>query len=102
MIKTVKRERRNILSTLFLIIAGISLFFIGFIIFIFSLPWVLIIIGIFPAIGGLFFMVCGIALIAISPYKPIECVCGKKLNPIGTIKCRTCGQIYKTKDGKKS
>jgi len=79
----VKREKRSISATIFLLLFGFCLIIIGAVVFIFSIPLMLMIIGFFSGAGAVIILCLGAYLMAISVYKN------------NNARCPNCGEINK-------
>lgn len=102
MTKKFTKKRRNIVETMIMIFVGVMMILPGFAIFLISIPFLLIIVGIFPLIGGGAIMFAGFIMIKNSFYKSVNCTkCQRSINPglADQAICATCKNVTKFKDG---
>ena len=103
----VKLERRNIFVTIIMIVLGICMFVFGIAGAIASIPFMLIVIGIFTFVGFGTFGLLGLTLVINSIYKNIETTCpyckdevsqfGSQLKTKGSYKCKRCNNVVLVK-----
>jgi hypothetical protein len=102
--KMLKREKRNIIETIGLIVFGILIMICGLALFIVSIPLMLILIGFGSAFIAVLIMLFGFIVFNNAFYKPIVCVkCYKQLNPSifkNDITCTSCKTFYTFRNGK--
>ena len=96
---SVKRTKRPTSEAAALKSTGTMFVVGGGIICLISLPLVLILIGIFPLIGGLMMIISGVRILNSSTYNPIPCPkCHTKLNPFkDRVICTKCKNVMEVK-----